>query len=100
MMHNTASLFKSLDIAMDIMSKSTSGKKSSATKAKLKDIKDKQVTALLGDRTLLKAAQELCKGQCKTFMFICSTIVPELLEDISGMSNGCLITLWKAINNR
>lgn len=99
---HTASLFKSLNITTEITitSKSTSGEKSSTVKAKSKDIKDKQVTALLGDRTLLKAAWELCKGWCKTFVFICSTIAPELLEAISGMSDGCLITLWKAINNQ
>jgi hypothetical protein len=39
--------------------------------------------------TTSKKPMEIGKGHRKTFVFICSTITPELLEDISSMSNGC-----------
>jgi hypothetical protein len=68
-------------------------------KAKLEDMKQKQIALLVGDSALLKSAHEICKGWCKMFVFICSTIAPELLKDISGMSNGCPLALWAAINN-
>lgn len=98
---HTATLFESLDItaAISIASESTSGEKLSPVKVKLADVKKKQIAALLDDMSVLKVACELCKGWCKTFVFICSTIMPDLLEDISGMSDGCLVTLWMAINN-
>jgi hypothetical protein len=97
-----AHLFKALDITstISIASESTSGKKLSATKVKLEDVKKKQIAAFVGDELALKATCELCKGHCKTFVFICSTIAPKLLEDISGMSNSCPLALWTVINNQ
>jgi hypothetical protein len=68
-------------------------------KAKSEDVKKKQIATFVGDEPALKAARELCKGRHKTFVFICSTIAPELLEDISGMSDGCPLALWTVINN-
>lgn len=98
---HTASLFKLLSIksTISIASELTSGEKSSAAKAKLEDTKQKQIALLVSNSTSLKSACEICKGQCKTFMFICSTIRPELLKDILGMSDGCPLALWAAINN-
>ncbi|ELR21686.1 uncharacterized protein ACA1_231430, partial [Acanthamoeba castellanii str. Neff] len=95
------SLFKLLSIksTISIASELTSGEKSSAAKAKLEDTKQKQIALLVSNSTSLKSACEICKGQCKTFMFICSTIRPELLKDILGMSDGCPLALWAAINN-
>jgi hypothetical protein len=98
---HTAHLFKALDITstISIMLESTSGEKLLAAKAKSEDVKKKQIAAFVGDELALKATCELCKGHHKTFVFICSTIAPELLEDISGMSDSCPLALWTVINN-
>jgi hypothetical protein len=98
---HTAHLFKSLTITstISISSGSISGEKSSAAKVKLDNTRKMQIAALIGNTASLKSAQELCKGRCKTFVLICSTIAPELLKDISSMSDGCPLALWKVINN-
>jgi hypothetical protein len=98
---HTAHLFESLAIMSTILilSGSISGEKSLAAKVKSDDTRKMQITALIGDTASLKSAQELCKGRHKTFILICSTIAPELLKDISGMSDGCPLALWKVINN-
>jgi hypothetical protein len=94
-------LFKSLSIKLviSISSESTSSEKSSAAKVKPEETKQKQITLLISNSTSLKLAHKICKGWHKAFVFICSTIAPELLEDISGMSDGCPLALWTAINN-
>jgi hypothetical protein len=33
------------------------------------------------------------------FVFLCSAVAPELLEDTMGMSDRCLLTLWTTINH-
>jgi hypothetical protein len=97
-----AHLFEALNITstISITSESTSGEKSSAMKAKLEDIKKKQIATFIRDEPALKATHKLCKGHHKTFVFICSTIAPKLLKDISSMSNSCPLALWTAINNQ
>ncbi len=100
---HTATLFESLDIIsnpISISSGSTSGEKSAAALIKTEDLKKKQIAALVLANDTLKAARDICKGRRKTFVFICSTVAPKLLEDIMGMSDGCPFTLWTAINNR
>jgi hypothetical protein len=42
---------------------------------------------------------QICKGRCKTFVFLCSMVAPELLEDIMGMSNSSP-SHWTALNNQ
>lgn len=98
---HTAHLFKALNITstISIALESTSGEKSLAMKVKPEDVKKKQITTFILNKPALKSAHKLCKGRHKTFIFICSTITPKLLEDISGMSNSCPLALWTAINN-
>jgi hypothetical protein len=98
---HTAHLFQVLNIttAISITSESTSSEKSLAAKVKSEDVKKNQITTFVLNKPTLKSMCELCKGCHKTFVFICSTIAPELLEDISGMSDGCPLALWTVINN-